>query len=134
MTYYVGIVDGSADVWGVRIPDFPGCHGAGASVQDAVADATRALREFATDMFNDGEALPEARDMLAVDKAREAADEPDGIRVYIPLLVDKGRPVRANISLDAGLLEKIDIEAKRRGLTRSAFLASAAMDKIAEAR
>jgi predicted RNase H-like HicB family nuclease len=134
MTYYVGIVDGSADVWGVRIPDFPGCHGAGASVQDAVADATRALREFATDMFNEGEALPEPRDLLAIDKALNAADEPDGIRVYIPLLVDKARPVRANISLDAGLLEKIDIEAKRRGLTRSAFLASAAMDKIAEAR
>jgi predicted RNase H-like HicB family nuclease len=134
MTYYLGIVDGSGDVWGVRIPDFPGCHGAGATVQDAVSDATKALREFATDMINDGEALPEARDMQAIDKALEAADEPDGIRVYIPLLVDKRRPVRANISLDAGLLEKIDIEAKRRGLTRSAFLASAAMDKIAEAR
>jgi predicted RNase H-like HicB family nuclease len=134
MTYFVGIVDGSGDVWGVRIPDFPGCHGAGSSIENAVADATRALREFATDMINDGEALPEARDMLAIDKVLVAADEPDGIRVYIPLLVDKGRSVRANISLDAGLLEKIDSEAKRRGLTRSAFLASAAMDKIADAR
>ncbi len=54
--------------------------------------------------------------------------------VMIPLLIDKGRPVRANISIDEGLLEAIDHEAKRRGLTRSAFLASAAIDKIAEQR
>jgi hypothetical protein len=48
----------------------------------------------------------------------------------IPLLLDKARPVRANISVDAGTLEAIDEEAERRGLTRSSFLASAAMDKI----
>jgi len=38
--------------------------------------------------------------------------------------------VKANISLDAGLLEAIDEEAERRGLTRSALLTSAALDKI----
>jgi hypothetical protein len=54
--------------------------------------------------------------------------------VYIPLIIDKGRAVRANLSFDAGMLEAIDAEAKRRGLTRSAFLSSAALDKIAEAR
>ena len=50
----------------------------------------------------------------------------------VPLLLDKGRPTRANISIDAGLLEAIDAAAKQRGLTRSAFLASAARDKIAK--
>ena len=49
----------------------------------------------------------------------------------VPLLLDKGRSVRANVSLDAGVLEAIDEEAARRGLTRSKFLASAALDKIA---
>lgn len=44
-----------------------------------------------------------------------------------------GRTVRANVTFDAGLLEAIDAEAERRGLTRSAFLASAAREKI-EAR
>ena len=46
--------------------------------------------------------------------------------VMIPLLLDSGRSVRANISLDAGLLEAFDAEAKRRGLTRSSFFVSAA--------
>jgi hypothetical protein len=50
--------------------------------------------------------------------------------VMIPLLLDSGRPVRANLSLDAALLEAIDEAARARGLTRSAFIASAARDKI----
>jgi hypothetical protein len=55
----------------------------------------------------------------------------DELAVMVPLLLVRGRPVRADISLDAGLLEAIDAEAARRGLTRSAFLVSAAIDKIA---
>jgi hypothetical protein len=39
-------------------------------------------------------------------------------------------PVKADLSLDAGLLSAIDEAAERRGLTRSAFLASAAREKI----
>jgi hypothetical protein len=50
--------------------------------------------------------------------------------VLIPLMLDCGRTVRANVMFDAGLLEAIDAEAARRGLTRSAFLASAAREKI----
>lgn len=48
----------------------------------------------------------------------------------LPLLRDSGRPVRANLSLDAALLEAIDEAAMARGLTRSAFIASAAREKI----
>ncbi len=45
-------------------------------------------------------------------------------------MADRGRPVRANLLLDAALLEAIDEAAKARGLTRSAFIASAAREKI----
>src|SRR5260370_483265 len=41
-----------------------------------------------------------------------------------------GRPARADLSLDAGLLSAIDEAAAARGLTRSAFLAGAAREKI----
>ncbi len=50
--------------------------------------------------------------------------------VMIPLLIDSGRTVRVNVSFDAALLDAIDATAKERGLTRSAFLASAARGKI----
>ena len=51
--------------------------------------------------------------------------------MLIPLSPDSGRPVRANLSIDASLLEAIDEAARPRGLTRLAFIASAAREKIA---
>ena len=51
---------------------------------------------------------------------------------FVRLLIerDMGRPAKANLSLDVGLLAAIDEAAAARGLTRSAFLASAAREKI----
>lgn len=130
MTHYVGILDGAGDVWGVRVPDLPGCHGGGTSPEEAIADATSAVREWAEARLPKHVSLPEARtvaDLLRLGEIDSAAGES---AVMIPLLIDSGRPVRANLSLDAGLLAAIDAEASRRGLTRSAFIASAAREKI----
>ena len=133
MSYYIGILDGSGDVWGVRIPDYPGIHGGGATAEEAVDDAITALREVGAIMSSEGKQLPKARTLAEVlaDKTSAPNIKAGELAVMVPLLVDRGRPVRANISLDAGLLETIDAEAARRGLTRSAFLVSAALDKIA---
>jgi len=46
------------------------------------------------------------------------------------LLIDSGRSVKANLSMDTCLLSAIDDAATARGLTRSAFLSSAAREKI----
>ena len=43
-----------------------------------------------------------------------------------PSLESRGSSRRVNISLDRGLLEAIDDEARQRRMTRSAFLATAA--------
>jgi predicted RNase H-like HicB family nuclease len=134
-THYVGILDGEGDIWGVRIPDVPGCHGGGDTPEAALADAVSALREVASHYAIIGTPLAAARsakDIIADPKVAYDASSGESL-VMVPLLLDRGRPVRANISLDAGLLETIDAEAKRRGLTRSAFLASAAIDKITQA-
>lgn len=130
MMHYVGILDGADDVWGVRVPDLPGCHGGGASPEEAIADATSAVREWAEARMAKHLLLPAARtvaDLLRLGEIDSAAGES---AVMIPVLIDSGRPVRANLSLDAGLLAAIDAEASRRGLTRSAFIASAAREKI----
>ena len=132
MIHYVGILDGEGHVWGVRIPDLPGCHGGGESPEAAVSDAISSAREYAAHLVAAGHNLPKARPLAEILKDRSA--RPDTKKgesaVMVPLLLDKGRSVRANLSIDAGLLEAIDAEAKRRGLTRSSFLASAALDKL----
>ncbi|TIR56134.1 MAG: type II toxin-antitoxin system HicB family antitoxin, partial [Mesorhizobium sp.] len=35
MTHYIGVLDGADNVWGIRVPDLPGCHGGGASPEEA---------------------------------------------------------------------------------------------------
>lgn len=130
MAHYIGVLDGAGDVWGIRVPDLPGCHGGGANPEEAIADATSAVREWAEARLAKRASLPEARtvaDLLMAGEIDSAAGES---AVMIPVLIDSGRPVRANLSLDAGLLAAIDEEASRRGLTRSAFIASAAREKI----
>ena len=131
MVSYVGIVDGSGSVWGVRIPDVPGCHGGGATPEAAWSDAVGALREVAAHRAASGTALPKPRGMVEIVRDKSVGYDPASESLMlIPLLLDRARPVKANISLDAGILEAIDEEAARRGLTRSGFLASAALDKI----
>ncbi len=47
MPQFYGIMDGSGDNRGVRIPDLPGCHGGGGTPGEALADAISAARERA---------------------------------------------------------------------------------------
>lgn len=132
MSYYVGILDGSGKVWGVRVPDLPGVHGGGASPEAAIADAIGAAREWAAHQIASGRQVPTPRAIRAVlaDKAASFDAAAGESSVMIPLMIDAGVSVKANISLDAGQLAAIDAEAKRRGLTRSAFMANAALEKI----
>ncbi len=132
MKYYIGIIDGTPGAFGVRIPDCPGAFGAGKTLEDTVADAIVGLAAWAEGAVKDGEILPAPRDMAEIKASGD--DEPDTaageVIVMVPLLLDAGRTVKANVTFDAGLLEAIDGEARRRGVTRSAFLASAAREKI----
>ncbi|WP_158816192.1 type II toxin-antitoxin system HicB family antitoxin [Methylocapsa sp. S129] len=134
MTDYVGIIDESEGNWGVRFPDLPGCYGAGVSADDAIRDAASAAREWIEHQTIGAKTLPPARtaaDILASGDIDIAAGE---AAVIIPVMIDDGRTVRANLTFDAGLLRAIDAAANQRGLTRSGFLASAAREKIAARR
>ena len=132
MARYVALVDGKPGAFGVVVPDLPGCTSGGATVDDALRNAVEAVTLWVEDARADGEKIPKARsaETLREDPEVATALAHGGILAYVPLVLDAGRPVKANLSLDVGLLEAIDEAAERRGLTRSAFLASAAPEKI----
>lgn len=96
MTYYVGFLDGRGKVWGVRIPDLPGCHGGGTTPEAATADAISATREWVTHQITAGAGAPVPRPMRAVlaDPRSEFNAVAGEAVVMIPLLIDKGRSVR----------------------------------------
>jgi predicted RNase H-like HicB family nuclease len=125
---YIGILDGGGDVWGVRLPDIDGCVGGGATPEAAIADVTQALRDVLAYKQSNGIAFPRATPIAAILKKEKPAKSES--TVIIPVVLDAGRSVRANLTMDAGLLEAIDNAASRAGVTRSAFIASAAREKL----
>ena len=132
MALYAAVLEGEGDVWSIRVPDLKGCHGGGATPEEAMADTISAMREWAATVLADGCSIPPPRTVQEVMSDPNVEFDPAAGEsiVMLPLLVELGRQVRANLSLDAGVLEAIDAEASRRGLTRSAFLAKAALDLI----
>src|SRR5688572_12283772 len=110
-------------LWGAYFPDLPGCVAAAASSEEALANAGAALRDVAEDMASENLPLPKARslDELQADAEVREALAAGAALVSIPLLLDKGRIVRANLTVDAGSLEVIDQAAADRGVSRSAF-------------
>lgn len=133
MTYYIGIVDGKDDVWGVRIPDLPGCLGGGPTADAAIADATSAASEWAAYKIAKGYPIIPPRDRQSIVSDPDVEFNPATESTHlIPLIINRYRPVKANISLDAGVLETIDAAAKSRGLTRSTFMVGATLEKIME--
>jgi len=131
MTQYVGILDGGGKAYGVRIPDLPGCYGGGITPEAAIADAMSAAREWIGHREAKGQATPKARNMAQILKMEKIDAKQNEVAVIVPVVLDAGRTVRANLTFDAGLLEAIDAEASRRGVSRSAFLASAARKRLA---
>jgi predicted RNase H-like HicB family nuclease len=129
---YFAILDGEPGAFGVSFPDCPGCVAMGKDENEAYENAIEALSEWVRDTMEAGEA-PEPRSIEALRRDDDVAATiaEGGIFLRVPLIIESGKPVKANISLDQGLLAEIDAAAKRSGLTRSAFLASAAREKIA---
>ena len=133
MTRYVGILEkDEGRLWGVWFPDLPGCVTAGETMDEAISNAPDVLALFAEVAAEHGEPLPPPRSIEALkcDAEVAAALAKGNAALLVPLVQSTGRTVRANISVDAGTLAAIDEAAKARGLTRSAFLVSAARDKI----
>lgn len=127
MAFLIGILDGSEDVWGVRVPDVRGCYGGGATPAEAIRDAISALCELSEEIRD-----VEPRDAATIANDPAAAYDPSKGESFVlmPVLAASGIPSKANVSIDKRQLEAIDSAAKARGLTRSAFFVEAALDKI----
>lgn len=131
MTYYIGIVHKDADSsYGIAFPDLPGCFSAGETLDELERNAVQAM-----ELFLDGEDISQfpARDLTAIREGLDD-DDRDAMLLAVPLVRSSGKTVRVNVTLDSGTLAAIDEAAKRRNLSRSAFLVSAAHNEMTGAR
>ena len=126
MQYFYAVVHKDEDsAFGVTFPDLPGCFSAADLIGDVLPNACEALELW----FEDAAVVePMQLDQVQVQSASELAG--GAFIVAVPWIRQTGRVVRANISLDRGMLDAIDKAAAERSLTRSAFLADAARKVI----
>lgn len=116
MARYPALIDGETGAYGVTFPDLPGIVSMGETLEEAVLNAEEALRDCAVEAEKDGVGLepPSAIEDVVV---------PSGSAlVSVPLIRTSGRRVRANMMLNEGVVEFLDSEARRRGMTRTAFV------------
>ena len=129
--YYLAIADRRPDEanWSITFPDFPGVTSVAEKFADVMRQAKDALATIAEDMAEEGEALPPSIEEDAVpDYDRAAFHDPRALLVPVETA---GRALRVNVSLDEGLLARIDDVSRRTGLSRSSLLARGARMLIA---
>ena len=132
--FYIALIHKDEDsAYGVSFPDFPGCISAGDTFDEVMAMGKEALGFHAEGMLEDGQKLPNPSTFEQIRANKDAwwaEDLNDAEIARIPLLINIAAPKRVNISLDPSLLSAIDQAAKEQGMTRSAFLASAALQHL----
>jgi predicted RNase H-like HicB family nuclease len=121
---YIALVDGEPGAYGVVFPDLPGCTAMGDTVDDAIAAAASSLNDWVSSVEADGYPVPKPRTAEEIRKDPAVAEAlAEGSSLAIILLVRAtGKPVRANLSLDEGIVEAIDEAARHRGVTRSGMV------------
>src|SRR5262249_36986479 len=121
MRHYIAIVhkDKSSD-FGISFPDFPGAVTAAPSLDEAVEMAAEALALHVEGMLAEGEEIPPPSSFEQVRAAHR-----DGMPVAVPLKSD-ALAQRAQVTLPAEVMRRVDEYAEEWDLTRSGVLAETA--------
>jgi predicted RNase H-like HicB family nuclease len=120
--------------YGVVFPDFPGCVSVGADAEMALHEAAEALALHIEGMLEDETVVPapSAPDAPLPDWLGDEPGVERWVRVLVPVTVP-GKARRINVTLEEGLLARLDNAARNHRMTRSAFLADAVRRALAGA-
>jgi hypothetical protein len=96
----------------------------GDTVDEAIENAGEALRDWMDAYTEDGAEPPEPRRMsdLIFDPKYRDAVAAGAQWASVALVRATGKPSRANLTLDEGILRAIDSAAQQRGITRSGMV------------
>lgn len=128
----IAIQKDANSVYGVIVPDVPGCYSWGDTIDDAIKNAKEAIYLHYEVLAETGEAMT-----IKASKIEElaASDEFTGA-IWALVDVDASKfdskPERINISVPRFVLKKIDSYAASKHETRSGFISRAALAVIAE--
>lgn len=110
--------------YGVSFPDFPGCVSAGDTLEDAIESGREALIFHIEGMREDEEAIPRPSPIETI-----LSENHDHIAIVPISVPETQETIRINITVGARDLAVIDSAARSSGLSRSAFLVGAALER-----
>lgn len=118
-------------VYGVIVPDVPGCHSWGESISEALVNTRDAIHSHFETLGELGEDFGtlQASDIAELRKSPEYADAIWGIVSVDPADLD-GTPERVNISVPRFALRRIDRYISQHHDSRSGFLIRAALNEL----
>jgi predicted RNase H-like HicB family nuclease len=126
VSIYYGIVHKDPEsAFGIHFPDVPLCFSAADEIEGLLPNAMEALA-----ISHEYKALPPPSTIEQVRNVSKEDIAEGAFILAVPLISIEGRTVRANITMDAGLLASLDAAAKQRKLTRSAYLAQLVRDDV----
>lgn len=130
----VAIHKDTDSLYGVTVPDIPGCFSAGETIEEALSNTREAIAFHLEGMLEDGEAVT-----VSTRQIEELAQEADYAGATWALIdVDLQRlslkQTRFNVSWPEYLLARIDAYAEAHHETRSGLLAKAAERYLSEQR
>lgn len=133
--YIAGIMreeDGTG--YSVYFPDVPNVCAGGSDLAEAIANAEDGLYEALRGLAEDNKPIPEPSGLQEAEKGLRAFHEKIGMAYPADTLYQHiaapdldMTPVRINVSFPKSVLAEIDRNAKLAGMTRSGFLAKAAL-------
>lgn len=126
----VAIFKDEGSVFGVNVPDIPGCHSWGDTIEDALRNTKEAIYSHIETLLQLGEPAEITR--TKIEDLSHSDDYAGAIWALVDLEWDKldSKPERINVSLPRFVLAKIDRFAEARRETRSGLLARAALELI----
>ena len=129
MRYPIVIHKDGESVYGVTVPDLPGCFSAGDTLEEAVESAHETIACHLEGLLMDGEPLP-SKESLETHQASDAYK--GGIWALVNVDISKlsSKTKRINITVPARVLAIVDEAAAREGETRSGLLARAALSYV----
>lgn len=123
--FYAVVNKDEGSAYGVHFPDVPGCFSASDDTESLLANASDALI-----CHLDGEEVPGARDIEEIREESKEDIKNGAFILAVPYVIPAARTVRANISLDEGTLNAIDVAARNLNMTRSVFIAHSSRREI----
>lgn len=129
MKYPVFILKDKDSDYGVTVPDLPGCYSAGGTVDEALNNAQEAIACHCEGLLMDGELIP-LPGPIEQHKKKYKNKNAVWALVDFNIVASSGKAKRINLTIPEKILRQMDYHARKRGESRSGFVASAALEYI----